>query len=67
MTKINTLFPELVGAAIEKRRQLTMEVGAAIDGLALNSMFNPEVLTSEQRKRYLRIAAKEALQAAREG
>jgi len=67
MTKINTLFPELVGAVIEKRRQLTMEVGAAIDGLALNSLFNPEVLTSEQRKRYLRIAAKEALQAAREG
>ena len=66
MTKINTLFPELVGAVIEKRRQLSMEVGAVIDGLALNSLFNPEALTSEQRKRYLRIAAKEALQAARE-
>jgi AcrR family transcriptional regulator len=66
MTKINTLFPELVSAVIEKRRQLNMEVGAAIDGLALNSLFNPEVLTSQQRKRYLRIAAKEALQAARE-
>jgi len=67
MTKINTLFPELVGAVIEKRRRLTMEVGAAIDGLALNSLFNPEVLTREQRKRYLRIASKEALEAAREG
>ena len=67
MTKINTLFPELVGAVIEKRRRLTMEVGAAIDGLALNSLFNPEVLTREQRKLYLRIASKEALEAAREG
>jgi AcrR family transcriptional regulator len=66
MTKINTLFPELVGAVIDKRRQLTMEVGAIIDGLALNSLFNPEALTVGQRKRYLRIAAKEALQAARE-
>lgn len=66
MMKINTLFPELVGAAIEKRRQLTMEVGAIIDGLALNSLFNPEALTGEQRKRYLKIAANEALKAARE-
>lgn len=66
MTKINTLFPELVGAVIEKRRQLTLEVGAIIDGLALNSLFNPETLTHLQRKRYLRIAAKEALNAARE-
>jgi AcrR family transcriptional regulator len=66
MMKINTLFPELVGAAVEKRRQLSMEVGAVIDGLALNSLFNPEALTGEQRRRYLRIAANEALKAARE-
>lgn len=66
MTKINTLFPELVGAVIEKRRQLAMEVGAIIDGLALNSLFNPEALASEQRKRFLRLGAMEALRAARE-
>lgn len=66
MTKINTLFPELVGAVIEKRRRLTMEVGAIMDGLALNSLFNPEDLTAEQRRRYLRVAAQEALQAARD-
>jgi len=66
MTKISTLFPELVGAVIDKRRQLSMEVGAIIDGLALNSLFNPEALTGEQRRRYLRIAANEALKAARE-
>lgn len=67
MTKINTLFPELVGAAIEKRQKLTSEMGAVIDGLALNSLFNPEGLTDEQRKRLLRVAAHEALRNAREG
>jgi len=61
MTKINTLFPELVGASLEKRRSLTMEVGAIIDGLTLNSLFNPESLTCEQRRRYLHIVAEEAL------
>ena len=66
LTKINTLFPELVGAAIEKQRQLSMEVGAIIDGLELNSLFNPEALTREQRARYLRIAATEALKATRD-
>jgi AcrR family transcriptional regulator len=66
MTKINTLFPELIGAAIEKRRSLTTEVGAVMDGLALNSLFNPEGLRGEQRKRYLRVAAQEALRTARE-
>lgn len=62
MTKINTLFPELVGASIEKRRKLTAEMGAVIDGLALNSLFNPEGLTNAQRKRLLRTASLEALQ-----
>jgi AcrR family transcriptional regulator len=66
MTKINTLFPELVGAALEKRRRLTTEIGAIIDGLALNSLFNPEGLSNQQRKRFLQVAATEALQAARE-
>lgn len=67
MTKINTLFPELVGAAIDKRRRLTTEIGAFIDGLALNSLFNPEGLTDNQRERLLRVAALEALRDAREG
>jgi AcrR family transcriptional regulator len=66
MTKINTLFPELDGAPIEKRRRLTTEMGAVIDGLSLNSLFNPEGLTDEHRKNLLLIAAKVALQDARE-
>jgi AcrR family transcriptional regulator len=66
MTKINTLFPELIGAPIEKRRMLSTEVGAIIDGLALNSLFNPEGLSGNQRRRYLHFAALEALHGARE-
>jgi AcrR family transcriptional regulator len=66
MTKINSLFPEIVGAPIEKRQTLTTEVGAVMDGLALNSLFNPEGLSESQRKRYLRVSAQEALQVARE-
>lgn len=66
MTKINTLFPELIGASLEKRRRLTTEVGAVIDGLALNSLFNTQGLSSNQRKRYLRICAREALDAIHE-
>jgi hypothetical protein len=64
MTKINTLFPEMVGASVEKRRRLTMEVGAVMDGLALNSLFSPESLTGNQRRRYLRVTAQEALRMA---
>jgi len=65
-TKINNLFPELTDADLQKRRRLTMEVGAAMEGLALNSLFSPENLTVEQRKRYLRIASAEALRSAQE-
>jgi AcrR family transcriptional regulator len=67
MTKINTLFPEMVGAPTEKRQRLTTEVGAIMDGVALNSLFNPDGFTDEQRKRYLRVSAQEALCVARQG
>ncbi|HEX4285490.1 MAG TPA: helix-turn-helix domain-containing protein [Terracidiphilus sp.] len=66
MTKINTLLPEMVRASVEKRRSLTMEVGAIMDGLALNSLFSPENLTDEQRNRYLQVTAEEALRVARQ-
>ena len=64
MTKINTLLPEMVEASVEQRKKLTMEIGAIMDGLALNSLFSPESLSDEQRARYLRVAAEEALNAA---
>jgi hypothetical protein len=41
-------------------------VGAIIDGIALNVLFNPRGLTSEQREHYLRIAALATVQAAHE-
>jgi AcrR family transcriptional regulator len=65
MTKINTLFPEIVEAPAEKRRNLAMELAIVIDGLALNSLFSPVDVTREQRRRYLRIAAQEAMEAVR--
>lgn len=61
MTKVNTLFPEAANADLQTRRRLTLEVGAVMDGLALNSLFQPENLSDEQRRRYLRAAAREAV------
>jgi AcrR family transcriptional regulator len=66
MTKIDTLCPDLVGAVLEKRRTITTEMGAVIDGLALNSLFNPQGLSDNQRKRLLQIAAQEVLRDAQE-
>jgi hypothetical protein len=43
---------------------MTTEVGAAIDGIALNSMFNPGSISQERRTELLRLAAGEALRAA---
>lgn len=66
MTKINTLFPELADASDEKRRRLAMEIGAVMDGLALNSLFSPEAISGDLRRRYLRLSAQEALRATRD-
>jgi AcrR family transcriptional regulator len=66
MTKIKTLFPELIGANLQRCRSAATEVGAIIDGIALNVLFNPRGLTSEQREHYLRIAALATVQAAHE-
>lgn len=63
MTKISSLMPELSEEDVEERRCLTNEVGAALDGLALNAMFSPESITLRQRRRYLRIAVQEAMRA----
>jgi AcrR family transcriptional regulator len=63
MTKINTLFPELVGANLQRCRSAATEVGAIMDGIALNVLFNPHGLTSNQRERYLRFAALVTVQA----
>jgi AcrR family transcriptional regulator len=65
MEKINSLLPDLTDADMPKRRALTTEVGAAIDGIALNSMFNPGSISPERRIELLRIVAREALRAAK--
>jgi AcrR family transcriptional regulator len=64
MTKISNLLPELTDADMPKRRAMTTEVGAAIDGIALNSMFNPGSISQERRTELLRLIAREALRSA---
>jgi AcrR family transcriptional regulator len=61
MTKINILLPELAGAEVRLRRSLTTEVGVMMDGLALNTMFDPQSLPDSQRQRYLHMVAAEAM------
>ena len=63
MTKISSLMPELSEEDREERLCLTTEVGAVMDGLALNVLFSPESITLRQRRRYLRIAVQEAMRA----
>jgi len=58
MQKLNSLIPD---ADVRERRRLTTEMGAVIDGLALNTMFNPDGLSREQRTGLLRLAARDAL------
>jgi AcrR family transcriptional regulator len=58
MEKISRFVPD---AGASERRRLTTEMGAVIDGLALNTMFNPEGLSTEQRTRLLTLAARDAL------
>lgn len=58
MEKINLFIPD---AGAGERRKATTEIGAVIDGLALNTMFNPEGLSSEQRLRLLKVTARNAL------
>jgi hypothetical protein len=64
MTKISNLLPDLTDADMPKRRRITTEVGAAIDGIALNLLFNPGSISEERRIQLLRIVAREALRAA---
>jgi hypothetical protein len=58
MEKINIFVPD---AAASERCRLTTEMGAVIDGLALNTMFNPDGLSREQRTSLLKLAARDAL------
>jgi AcrR family transcriptional regulator len=61
MAKISSLVPN---AGVSERRRLTTEMGAVIDGLALNTMFNPEGISKEQRLRLLRLATRNAMRGA---
>jgi AcrR family transcriptional regulator len=58
MEKINSFVPD---ASVSARRRLTTEMGVVIDGLALNTMFNPDGLSKEERTTLLKLAAHDAL------
>ena len=58
MEKINSLLPDLTDADLPQRRAMTTEVGAAIDGIALNSMFNPGSISQERRTELLKLVAR---------
>ena len=61
MAKMSSLAPN---DGVNERRRLTTEIGAVIDGLALNTMFNPEGISKEQRLRLLRLATRNAMRGA---
>jgi AcrR family transcriptional regulator len=65
MEKISSLLPDLTDADLPKRHMITTELGAAIDGIALNSLFNPESISEERRTELLKLVAREALRAAK--
>jgi AcrR family transcriptional regulator len=65
MEKINILLPDLTDADMPKRRMITTELGAAIDGIALNSLFNPGSIPDKRRTELLKLVAREAILAAR--
>lgn len=64
MEKISSLLPDLTDADLPKRRMINSELGAAIDGIALNSLFNPGGISHERRIELLRLVAREAILAA---
>jgi AcrR family transcriptional regulator len=64
MEKISNLLPDLTDADLPKRRMITTELGAAIDGIALNSLFNPGSISDKRRTELLKLVAREAILAA---
>ena len=58
MNKINSLVP---GVDPAQRCRFTTELGAVIDGIALNALFDPDRISHEQIIGLLRAAAREVL------
>ena len=63
--KIDNFLPELAELSIEEKRRRTSEIGAILDGAALNRLFDPANLNEEQLRRYLRLGVCEAMRSAK--
>ena len=64
--KIDNFLPELSELSTEEKRRRTSEIGAILDGAALNRLFDPANLDEEQLRRYLRLGVCEAMRSAKE-
>jgi len=62
--KIDNFLPELAELSTEEKRRRTSEIGAILDGAALNRLFDPANLNEEQLRRYLRLGVCEAMRGA---
>lgn len=51
---LNTLLPEIAGAAKAEKRIQSAQIGAILEGLALNCMFDNGTLSEEQVQRLIR-------------
>lgn len=58
----DALLPELAGQGASENRAGSLAVGAIMEGLALNQLFDPGVLSEEQVVRYLRLCVREAFE-----
>jgi len=58
---LDKLLPEFANAGPSEKRAQTAQVGAIIDGLALNYMFNCDSVTEEQMLRQIRAGLRVAL------
>ena len=61
MTEIDQLLPELQGSTEAQKRRRAADLGATLDGLALNRLFAPESLTEPQIRRALTLSVRDAM------
>jgi hypothetical protein len=54
-TDLNKLLPEFACATLEQKRAQSAQIGAILEGLALNRMFNGGGLSDDQVLRLIRV------------
>jgi AcrR family transcriptional regulator len=60
MPELSELLPELAQQSPSKSRESSLIVGAIMDGIALNRLFDPGVLSEDQALRYLTLCLRES-------